>query len=109
MKNQQKKTSQKSKASSAGTKKKAGNSSGITGHIATPKDFNAIEPLLKINCKRMKLTASKCAMAAKRIIEEPDFGLFVVAKKGTKIVGYVFFTYEWSDWRDGVMYWLQGL
>ena len=44
-----------------------------------------------------------------KIIPDPMFGLCVVAEKAGKIVGYVYFTFEWSDWRGGVMYWLQGL
>ena len=62
-----------------------------------------------MNCKIMKQSAKNWSKSVKKIIEEPEFGLFVVAEKNAKIVGYVFFTYEWSDWRDGVMYYLQGL
>ena len=51
----------------------------------------------------------KSLWAIKKIITDPMFGLCVVAEKAGEVVGYVYFTGEWSDWRGGVMYVLQGL
>ena len=64
---------------------------------------------MKLNCERTKQDFKKSLWAVKKIIPDPEFGLFVVAERAGKIVGYVYFTFEWSDWRGGVMYWLQGL
>ena len=84
-------------------------STAITGRLAKSTDITQLEPLFKINCERMKLSWEASSIAAKKIIDEPDFGTFIVAEKADKIVGYVFFTYEWSDWRDGVFFWMQGM
>ena len=36
-------------------------------------------------------------------------GLVIIAENcESEAVGYLMFTYEWSDWRDGVFLWLQG-
>ena len=47
--------------------------------------------------------------AVKQILENSDFGFVVVCESGDDLVGFVAFTFEWSDWRDGAFFWLQGL
>ena len=84
-------------------------STEIIARLAKSSDFEQLEPLLKINCERMQMQLEACSIAVKKIIEEPDFGVFIVAEKEAKIVGYIYFTYEWSDWRNGVLYYLQSL
>ncbi|MEK9628478.1 MAG: GNAT family N-acetyltransferase [Nitrospinota bacterium] len=41
-------------------------------------------------------------------LEREDCHYFVAESKG-KILGQTMVTYEWSDWRDGVMWWLQSV
>ena len=57
----------------------------------------------------MNLDWEKYRKAAVMILSNVDFGTVVVAEQGQKLVGFMMFTYEWSDWRDGVFFWLQGL
>ena len=47
--------------------------------------------------------------AVKQILENSDFGFVLVSESGDGLVGFVAFTFEWSDWRDGAFFWLQGL
>jgi len=45
---------------------------------------------------------------AKKILSHTDFGLVILAedKQINKTVGFMMFTYEWSDWRDGLFFWV---
>ena len=47
---------------------------------------------------------------AKTILSDLKYGLVVMAEdqKGVA-VGFMMFTYEWSDWRDGVFFWVQAV
>lgn len=43
------------------------------------------------------------------ILGDPSKGLYFVAESGQEIVGQVMITYEWSDWRNGNLWWLQSV
>ena len=42
-------------------------------------------------------------------LNNPQYGFYVVAVQKRRIVGCLMITYEWSDWRDGVQWWLQSV
>jgi len=43
------------------------------------------------------------------LFARPDLGFYVVAEDGGRIVGQLMITYEWSDWRNGVFWWIQSV
>jgi GNAT superfamily N-acetyltransferase len=43
------------------------------------------------------------------LLEDPNKGEYYVASKGREVVGCFLITYEWSDWRNGVVWWLQSV
>lgn len=43
------------------------------------------------------------------LFENPKYGFYVVAERGGEIVGSLMITYEWSDWRNGVFWWIQSV
>ena len=46
---------------------------------------------------------------ATKILSDLAHGLVIVAELDGAIVGFMMFTYEWSDWRDGVFLWFQAV
>ena len=44
-----------------------------------------------------------------RIFDEPDQGFYLVAENEERIIGTLMVTREWSDWRNGVFWWLQSV
>ena len=44
-----------------------------------------------------------------RIIGEPDRGRYFVAEVDGGVVGQTAHTYEWSDWRNGELWWIQSV
>ena len=81
----------------------------LSTRVATPEDLAILEPMWQANCKRMHLEWSKYIKSAKMILSSLDFGFCLIAEQAGTPVGFALFTYEWSDWRDGVFFWLQGL
>ena len=43
------------------------------------------------------------------ILADPSKGLYFVAQVEREVVGQVMITYEWSDWRNGNLWWLQSV
>ena len=45
----------------------------------------------------------------KKLLEDPTMGRYWVAEIDGKIVGQIMVTYEWSDWRNGLIWWVQSV
>jgi ribosomal protein S18 acetylase RimI-like enzyme len=43
------------------------------------------------------------------MFDDPSRGFYLVAESGGAIVGQLMITYEWSDWRNGVFWWIQSV
>ena len=43
------------------------------------------------------------------LLSDPAKGLYFVAEFNGEVVGQVMITYEWSDWRNGNIWWLQSV
>ena len=43
------------------------------------------------------------------LLEDPQMGRYWVAEADSRIVGQLMVTYEWSDWRNGMLWWIQSV
>ena len=43
------------------------------------------------------------------LLDNPAYGFYVVAETAGEVVGSLMITYEWSDWRCGVFWWIQSV
>ena len=43
------------------------------------------------------------------LLADPAKGLYFLAEDGDRVVGQLMLTIEWSDWRNGPIYWLQSV
>ena len=43
------------------------------------------------------------------LLNHPEYGFYLVAESDDKIVGSLMITYEWSDWRNGLFWWIQSV
>ena len=43
------------------------------------------------------------------VFKNPSYGFYAVAEMDKNIVGCLMVTPEWSDWRNGVFWWIQGV
>ena len=71
------------------------------------------------------LTAHNCAMALETenktldpevailgvegLFERPQFGFYLVAEEDSTAAATLMVTYEWSDWRNGLFWWIQSV
>ncbi|MBN2001247.1 GNAT family N-acetyltransferase [candidate division KSB1 bacterium] len=45
----------------------------------------------------------------KNLFANPQYGFYIVAVHDNQIAGCLLITYEWSDWRNGVVWWIQSV
>ncbi len=45
----------------------------------------------------------------RRFLEQDRYGFYTVAEVEGQVVGSLMITYEWSDWRNGVLWWVQSV
>lgn len=45
----------------------------------------------------------------KAIFDHPEYGFYLVAESEDLIVGSLMITKEWSDWRNGLFWWIQSV
>ncbi len=42
-------------------------------------------------------------------LKHREYGFYVIAEKDSEIVGSLMITFEWSDWRNGLFWWIQSV
>ena len=57
----------------------------------------------------MRLDPVTIRAGVERVLENPREGRYFVACHGEQIVGQMMHTWEWSDWRNGQIWWLQSV
>ena len=43
------------------------------------------------------------------VLDHPEHGFYVVAERDGRTLGGLLGTYEWSDWRDALFWWIQSV
>lgn len=49
------------------------------------------------------------AAGVRRLLAEPALGFYAVAEHEDEVVGCLMVTKEWSDWRNGLFWWIQSV
>jgi GNAT superfamily N-acetyltransferase len=57
----------------------------------------------------LELEVEVCSAGVRAVFEHPERGLYYVGEINQTVVGSLFITYEWSDWRNGVVWWIQSV
>ncbi|MHC4118306.1 MAG: GNAT family N-acetyltransferase [Planctomycetota bacterium] len=80
--------------------------------IAEDRD---IETLAKFNMalawetEQKKLEPAVVTKGLQTLFKNPQHGFYTVAEMAGKVVGCIMITYEWSDWRCGLFWWIQSV
>lgn len=59
--------------------------------------------------ERKSLEPALIQRGVRRLLQNPAHGRYWVAERGGVIAGQIMVTYEWSDWRDGQVWWVQSV
>ncbi|MFM9961157.1 MAG: N-acetyltransferase family protein [Planctomycetaceae bacterium] len=84
----------------------------ITIRPATPADE---EVVVEFNCRladeseNKQLDRPTVQLGVRAILGNPRHGRYFLASVGDQVVGQMMHTWEWSDWRNGEIWWLQSV
>lgn len=76
------------------------------GDIGTIADFNLA---LCRETESRELDPATVTEGVRRFVAEPSRGRYFVALVGGVVVGQTAHTFEWSDWRNGEIWWIQSV
>ncbi len=69
-------------------------------------DFNIA---MALETEGLQLDPAKIRPGVDGLFAQPQFGFYVVAEVEHEIAGGLMVTYEWSDWRNKVFWWIQSV
>lgn len=79
---------------------------------AVPTDAPAIvefQIAMARETEELELDRQICSRGVNAVFESSARGQYLVCEKEGKVVGSTMITYEWSDWRNGVVWWIQSV
>ncbi len=59
--------------------------------------------------EEIELDRAVCSKGVKALFEDGSLGEYYVCEKDGRIIGSTLITYEWSDWRNGLVWWIQSV
>ena len=93
-----------------------------TSHTAPPLDLKVrpaamgdLDALVRFNAAIAKETEcrtlgmERLRKGTRAVLESSERGFYLVAETEAVVVGQLFVTYEWSDWRNGLFWWIQSV
>lgn len=59
--------------------------------------------------EEIELSYDVVIQGVENVFDNPDFGQYFIAELNKIVVGSLLITYEWSDWRNGMVWWIQSV
>jgi GNAT superfamily N-acetyltransferase len=87
-------------------------SNSILIRRAEPRDISAIAAFnvaMAWETEQLRLDSSLINAGVQGLFNQPHFGFYVVAEIDGSPVGGLMITFEWSDWRNKVFWWIQSV
>jgi GNAT superfamily N-acetyltransferase len=69
----------------------------------------AFNLLLAEESEGLRLEAAPVQAGVAALLRDPAKGIYYLAEAAGAVVGQLMITYEWSDWRNGNIWWLQSV
>jgi hypothetical protein len=64
---------------------------------------------LALETEEIVLDPTICRAGVHAVFERPSLGCYHVAEENGRLLASTLLTYEWSDWRNGVVWWIQSV
>jgi hypothetical protein len=82
----------------------------IQVRLATPVDtpeIVAFNQAMALETEDKVLADGVVSAGVYRVFTEPALGFYLVAEEAETVIGTLMVTKEWSDWRNGVFWWIK--
>jgi GNAT superfamily N-acetyltransferase len=84
----------------------------IRYRLAAPADAEAIvqfQMAMALETEGLQLDEETCRAGVRAVFEDAARGTYYVAESEGRVVASTLITFEWSDWRNGVVWWIQSV
>jgi len=84
----------------------------IAVRFARPEDVSSLRDFniaMARETERKELTPTVVESGVRNLLERPEYGFYLLAECDGSPVGSLMVTMEWSDWRDGLFWWIQSV
>jgi len=79
---------------------------GVTADAPVIAAYNVA---MALETENLQLDPDRLLAGVRAVFDDPAKGLYLVAEQDSEVVGQLMITYEWSDWRNGVFWWVQSV
>jgi GNAT superfamily N-acetyltransferase len=79
---------------------------------ATITDWQAIADFqiaMALETENLNLDPPTVEKGVKAVFADPSKGIYFVAEREGLVIGSLMITFEWSDWRNGNVWWIQSV
>jgi len=79
---------------------------------ATPHDLEFLvrgNAQMALETENLELDEYRLREGVRAVLDNPERGFYLVAELNGKHAGQMLITFEWSDWRNGVFWWIQSV
>jgi ribosomal protein S18 acetylase RimI-like enzyme len=83
--------------------------------IIRPATIDDLDIIVEFNIamafetEHLVLDRARVVDGVRAVLTDPVKGRYVVAEEGGIVIGQLMVTYEWSDWRNGMFWWIQSV
>ena len=84
----------------------------ITVREALPSDAGriaAFQVAMAAETEQLKLASPTVEKGVREVFDRPALGKYFVAEREGAVVASLLITYEWSDWRNAMVWWIQSV
>lgn len=64
---------------------------------------------MALETEQKKLIPDVILKGVDKLLNNPNLGFYVVAERDNEVIGSLMVTTEWSDWRNGMFWWIQSV
>lgn len=69
----------------------------------------AFQVAMALETEQLHLDKPTVDKGVNAVFADPSKGIYFVAENETEIIGSLMITFEWSDWRNGNVWWIQSV
>ncbi len=80
-----------------------------SAQIADLESLMAFNAAMAMETEQKTLDPKVLRSGISRLLLDPALGRYILAMQGTTIAGALMLTTEWSDWRNGLFWWIQSV
>jgi len=77
--------------------------------VTDAADIVAFQLAMARETEELELDPAVVARGVRAVFDQPARGRYFVAEDGGAVIASLLITYEWSDWRDGNVWWIQSV